>query len=102
MEQKKKRLQSRRQFFKNATKGVLPIVAAITLASIPSISVASKIRTSACEDCQGSCHNGCEDRCTGCTGCIGGCDGTCNGGCERSCKGSCDTTCKGGCGAVAA
>lgn len=102
MEKNKKNeeLQSRREFFKRAAKGVLPIFAVVALADIPSLVRAEKIPTS-CDYCEGTCHNGCENRCSGCDGCTGGCDGTCKGGCDSSCKGSCDTTCRGGCGAVA-
>ena len=101
-EKRMEELQSRREFFKKAAKGVLPIVAAVTLAGIPSLSIASDKTPSGCDYCEGTCHNGCEDRCTGCDGCKGGCDGTCKGSCDDSCKGYCDTTCKGGCGKVSA
>ncbi len=91
---KKEELQSRREFFKSAAKAALPVIGAIALVNIPSLSVASELR-SGCDYCEGSCSGFCE-------GCKGGCDGTCKGGCEDSCRGHCDTTCKGGCGAVAA
>ena len=72
-------LQSRREFFKKAAKGVLPILGAIVLANVPEIGKASG------DVSMGGCA------CT--TGCYSACSGTCKyDSCKYSCQG-----CKGGC-----
>ena len=73
---KNEELQSRREFFKKAAKGALPILGAILLAGTPTI--ASAMEGEYCP-------------------CKGTCVGSCTGGCGTSCKGTCDTTCKGTC-----
>lgn len=75
-------LQSRRQFFKKAAKGALPIFAAIALAGAPAIVKAMEPATY----CKFGCQHGCE-----------GCEYTCKGTCSNSCKESCSTTCRGTC-----
>lgn len=96
---KKEELLSRREFFKNAAKKVLPILGAIVLSGSPVLSKAAEKNPM---DCDYSCHSTCAGRCTNaCTGCSGvcqmGCQGTCKGGCDRTCTGSCSTTCSGTC-----
>lgn len=85
---KNEELQSRREFFKKAAKGVLPILGAVVLAGAPAI-------VRATENPMG-CTGG---TCTG--GCSGGCDYSCKFHCSSTCKGvcsdSCSTTCKGVC-----
>ena len=76
-------LQSRRQFFKQAAKGALPILGAIVLANAPAVINAAE------KDPMGCSRYGC-GVCTGsCTGnCKGGCRYTCSGGCKNyACKG---------------
>ena len=92
---KKDEIQSRREFFKNAAKKGLPIMAAAILASTPLISKAAET-TMGCND---SCYNGCSVNCTGtCKGwCDGGCKGSCTGTCNTSCKNGCYNTCKESC-----
>lgn len=75
---KNEELQSRREFFKKAAKGALPILAAVALAGAPNI-----IR--AANKTPGDCGLGL------------GCDHTCKGGCTGTCKGSCAGTCSGCC-----
>ena len=78
MEKKKKNeeLQSRREFFKKAAKGVLPILGAAVLASAPAIVKAADSQNSGCNyGCSGSCYGGCA------TGCTGSCTNSCRGGC---------------------
>lgn len=90
MENKKERneeIQSRREFFKKAAKGALPILGAVLLASSPIISKATESEPMGCHSCSGTCKGGC----------YGTCYGTCKGGCIGSCKGTCDGTCKGTC-----
>ena len=74
MDEKKKNdeLQSRREFFKNAAKRVLPIVGAIALSN-PIVQAST--RNEAPCNCYGTCAYGCT--------------GTCSGGCSVACSGSC-------------
>ncbi len=90
MENKKERneeIQSRREFFKKAAKGALPILGAVLLASSPIISKAVEKEPMGCYSCSGTCKGGCQ----------GTCDGTCKGGCIGSCTGTCSGSCKGSC-----
>lgn len=86
-------LQTRRQFFKKAAKGALPILAAIALASAPAIVNAAEKSPMGCT---GTCTNTCHGACLGCsTNCYGTCKGGCQG-CSTSCQGSCKYyACKG-------
>ncbi|MBR1785064.1 MAG: hypothetical protein IJ760_06485 [Bacteroidales bacterium] len=102
MEEKKQNkeneeLQSRRQFFKEAAKKVLPVVGAIALANMPIVANAATVSEDFPEDCNGSCSYGCGRVCsTGCSNsCSGSCSGGCKGGCYRSCSGSCSGSSKG-------
>lgn len=90
---KNEELQSRREFFKKAAKGALPILGAIVLSGIPTISGAMEASSMGCE--RYSCSGGCSGRCTGtCSGtCSGSCEGRCSGGCSGGCKGTCYTSC---------
>lgn len=96
-------LQSRREFFKEAAKGALPIIAATVLVSVPTIVKAVENAPTGCNwgscsvTCQGtcsgtcatSCYNSCPNQCTSCTGgCRNSCWG-CTGGCLRSCHVTC-------------
>ena len=74
---KQEELQSRRDFFKKAAKGVLPILGAVVLANAPQLLHASETN-----DPMGCTRYGC---------------GVCTNSCSGSCKGSCETTCSGGC-----
>ncbi|MBQ7553447.1 MAG: Cys-Xaa-Xaa-Xaa repeat radical SAM target protein [Bacteroidaceae bacterium] len=78
----KKELQSRREFFKSAAKGVLPFLGLTILQPI--------VLTSCSKDCD-SCNNSCSDAC------ITSCKNTCEASCETGCEGSCETGCKGTC-----
>jgi len=71
-------LQSRREFFKKAAKGALPILGGIVLANVPSVLKAS-------ESC--TCAVGCQNTC------YGRCSGTCDGGCKGTCSWSCGQNC---------
>ena len=88
---KNEELQSRRQFFKKAAKGVLPIIGAIALANIPLIANASESsgNSNGCYGCEGgcwSCTGTCKNLCKGCSGsCTGTCSSSCRGGCYQSC-----------------
>ena len=102
-------LQSRREFFKKAAKGVLPILGLVMLPT----GVQAMLRqvqeshpSTACKyDCSYLCRENCQTTCRGnCfTNCGHSCDGvcyddcmlTCKGGCESSCRGTCRATCVG-------
>lgn len=99
MEEKKNKqeeLQTRREFFKKAAKGVLPVLGAIALANVPLLSHAMEEGKTP-EDCSGSCSYGCGRSCsTSCSSsCSGSCSGGCKGGCYQSCSGSCSGSCRG-------
>ncbi len=81
--EKNKGLQSRREFFKVAAKGALPIIGAIAIAAAPSVVKASKTPM--------GCRYGCTAVCSGSL-----CQGTCQGGCRFTCTRSCGNYgCKG-------
>ncbi len=87
---KNEELQSRRQFFKKAAKGALPILGLAIMANVPMISNAAEGEYCTCSgDCSGSCRGGCSTTCyNGCyTRCKGGCKGACSGTCAGSCNG---------------
>lgn len=84
---KNEELQSRREFFKNAAKGVLPILGAVVLANIPFVSNAEEAE--GCDyGCSGSCWSSCQSSCRGY--CSSGCTGSCSGGCKGACSNSCN------------
>ena len=85
MEKNKKNeeLQSRREFFKKAAKGALPILGAIALAGVPNI-------LNATEHAPNNCSR------YGCGTCTG-CGASCKGSCYQYCEGGCKQTCHGGC-----
>ena len=104
MENKKKdELQNRREFFKKAAKGVLPILSAIVLTNVPSLLKASENEPMGCSNgcwysCYDTCKNTCIGSCSSCNGrCASDCQNTCLGGCERTCSGSCEGSCYTGC-----
>lgn len=76
-DKKQEELQSRRQFFKKAAKGVLPFLGAIVLVNPV---MASTVESMGCRI----------DACTGT--CAGSCKGTC-----ESCSHSCSSSCMSGC-----
>ena len=92
MEKKSKNeeLQSRRQFFKRAAKGALPILGAIALSQMPILSQAHEAQNEM--GCNWSCSGGCSGSCS--SSCGYGCSGSCKGGCG-GCKGACRSSCSG-------
>lgn len=98
-------LQSRREFFKKAAKGALPILGAIMLANAPNIVRA--IESKKPMGCNYACEGGCLENCAvGCKeGCLGSCKGTCHGscanGCYRTCQAACYNTCRTNCTTLA-
>ncbi|MGM9655770.1 MAG: Cys-Xaa-Xaa-Xaa repeat radical SAM target protein [Alloprevotella sp.] len=85
--QQNEELQSRREFFKKAAKGALPILGAIVLANAPLSSEGALVSSG----CNGSCSDICQNSCSG------GCYRSCVGSCSRWCKNSCEGHCYGGC-----
>ena len=67
---KNEELQSRREFFKKAAKGILPVLAFTV--------IGSSVFTSCEKDESESCRN------------------NCSGSCKSDCKGSCKWSCAGG------
>ena len=96
---KNEELQSRREFFKRAAKGALPILGAMLLANIPNVMEAESPKMGCGSSCRGSClgacYGGCNISCQG--GCKNGCGGTCHNGCLGGCKGNCVGGCKNAC-----
>ena len=98
MEKNKKNeeLQSRREFFKKAAKGALPILGAIVLSGVPTIIKAAETPMGCGQlSCLYGCKNSCQGDCY--TGCKGGCSSLCRMSCTGSCKDGCHTSCSGGC-----
>ena len=52
-------LQSRRQFFKQAAKGALPIIAAAVMASAPAVVKAANTPMDCYSSCMGTCYGTC-------------------------------------------
>lgn len=82
MENKKKNeLHSRREFFRRAAKGTLPILGAIVLANVPGV-----LKAAAAEQPMGCSADGCSHSCS--TSCARQCRGTCYSMCRDSCHNS--------------
>lgn len=80
---KNEELQSRREFFKKAAKGALPILGAIVLANAPAIVNAADESPMGCRGCASYCTGGCSGNCNSC---VGSCNNTCNFTCRNHCK----------------
>lgn len=101
-------LQNRREFFKKAAKGALPILGAIVLSQSTLLAKAD-VPTTGCNGCVGQCMRGCKN------GCSGGCGSSCNMSCQGKtwtsggrdcdkclsmcwgCSGQCYSSCQGSC-----
>jgi CXXX repeat radical SAM target protein len=87
---KNEELQSRREFFKKAAKGALPILGAIALANVPGVMSAASVNPLGCNySCSGGCRGSCSSSCG--FGCSGSCKGGC-GGCKGACRSSCTSS----------
>lgn len=81
-------LQTRREFFKKATKSILPIVGFITLGPMTFSSCEKEIGS--CNDCSNGCATNCDYSCSGvassssCRSCSSSCSGSCHSSCENS------------------
>ena len=92
---RKDEVQSRRDFFKKAAKGVLPILGAAMLMNVPQVLSATARPRARPGPRPGSCPGTCDGICA--FKCKGSCKGTCDGGCSFGCKGTCTGTCSYGC-----
>lgn len=79
-EDKNKNLRSRREFFKKAAKGVLPLLGVAALISAPKVAKAAETPQYCQWDCTFTCRGGCPSLCGG------NCSGSCRGGCYASCN----------------
>lgn len=87
-------IQSRREFFKNAAKGILPILGVMLLTGEPLIGKNSDVAMG----CKYGCSSGCYTACSG--SCKSGCDGSCQNacyGCQYTCSGGCKNSCRATC-----
>lgn len=94
--EKKEELQSRREFFKKAAKGALPILGAILLSGAPQILNATEKSPMGCsrrDGCSATCASSCQRYCRG--RCNALCQDSCYNDCTGSCKGTCYGRCKG-------
>lgn len=88
--EKNEGLQSRREFFKKAAKGALPILGLAIMANVPMISNAAESEYCTCAgDCKSACSGGCS------TTCYNQCYASCKTGCQYSCRSTCDASCNG-------
>ena len=99
MEETKKKKEndeilSRREFFRHATKKVLPLVGAIVLSNpIIEAAITETPSTSCRTGCAGQCVDNCRGTCR--YTCTGGCEGHCKWNCQNTCYNGCNTTCTG-------
>ena len=96
-----KNLQTRREFFKKAAKGTLPIIAGLSLAGCETFLTSFGNRLSSYGSgggySGGSYSGGGGDDDGGSSGCGYTCSHSCSGGCDGSCQWGCETTCRGSC-----
>ena len=79
---KNEELQSRRQFFRKAALGALPILGAVVLANVPLVSNATRSSATGCQI--DACTATCKDTCRGtCRSCSAGCSRSCVSGCSK-------------------
>lgn len=87
-------LQTRREFFKEASRKALPLLALTAIGSTilascekESTSTSSRVSSSSssgCKGCSGSCSSSCSGDCDG--GCTNNCDSLCGGDCWAYCE----------------
>lgn len=80
--EKNEELQSRREFFKKAAKGALPILGVMVLGPTV-LTSCSKDDDEGSDSCKNGCSGSCSDTCSG--NCFGGCTDQCHG-----CGGACE------------
>lgn len=89
-------LHSRREFFKRAAKGTLPIL----VMGLGFSSCGTGGFDELLEDWKEEPNKGTEgegETGSGCTDCSGGCSTSCKGGCKSACGTECSTNCKNSC-----
>lgn len=98
MKEKKKNeeLHSRREFFKKAAKGALPILAIGLGFSSCGAGGFDELLEDWKEDPEKKANDG-NGTNAGCTDCSGGCSSSCKGGCKSSCGTECSVNCKNSC-----
>ena len=86
-------LQNRREFFKEAARKTLPILAAVALPSL--LQSCDKDLWTDPTNCPFDCTHGCQSNCKGScsSSCTKQCGDSCLGKCTGACKGSCGTAC---------
>ena len=84
---KNEKLQSRREFFKNAAQVALPILGIAILANSSLIVKAADTAMGCNYSCTSSCSGTCKGACS--SGCTGGCYDQCYNACKNTCKGTC-------------
>lgn len=92
---KNEELQSRREFFKKAAKGALPILGAILLSGVPNVLNAAEKSLMGCfrqDGCSATCAS-CQRYCSG--ECNVQCRDTCYNNSTDNCENSCSGCCKG-------
>lgn len=110
-----KSLQSRRDFFRNTSKKLLPILGIIALSilpqkakSAPQFGCGWSCLYSCAGQCINSCYMSCMSQCAMMCGnsCRGGCNDlcatNCQGGCNTQCHSTCLTSCNNTCFSMAA
>lgn len=102
--------QSRREFFKEASKRTLPILGFALFASTPFLTSCGKDpEPSGCynscskvcsDNCSGTCSGGCNGSSTssGCSSCGSSCNSSCGSNCAEICSRSCGDECSNDCG----
>ena len=90
MKNEKEELLHRREFFKKAAKGTLPIIAAIVAPPLL-VGCDKNEDFTGCADCSGTCASDCSSSCIGQSS-----SSTCSN-CANNCMGGCDTTCSNTC-----
>lgn len=92
----KKELQSRREFFKNAAKGVSMIgIVGFTSTVLESCKKNDESDSGGCTHCRGNCSATCQNVCRGNAYRSSSCKGsTCYSLCISTCKGHCMNTAK--------
>ena len=97
--EKNDELQSRREFFKKAAKGVLPILGLCILPSSASAMLHNVTKEMSPKDCNNNCSYNCTYGCrTSCNiSCSGGCSHLCTRSCKVSCADDCNVTCENYC-----
>lgn len=94
-------LQTRREFFKKAARGVLPIIGAVALTPLLTACPGGDDPTG-CDGCEGTCSSSCSTTCkgtssSGCTGCSAQCQSDCDTSCNTTCNTTCTATCADDC-----